>query len=418
MSDGYTYVKNKIADNVKPETEQWITNEYIPMLERKALSRSTQKNYLQGLKKLLLIEKIDPLELEEMSQDQVNQLGKTVAANIQSSKYQERGGETHPRRKNLFWKTFQQTVDLAGHDTDQLPEFKAKNKGNVKTQADTKPEEMPTPEDMKQFIQTVGKHTGSQHQLRNQALLLLLWDKGPRIGEALNIKLKDCEISNDRLTIKITGNKKSEDRKVEIYQGRETLKEFIQTHPGKPDDYLFSDLNHEEYGSPVSRTKFGDKHNQVNQKESFDFKTFGEPNHIFRKAMVTSHVLNDWATWEEVCKLQGKSPDSTKPDYLKMALSDVNNTVGQKIGALENQEERDYHMLGEPLLPQKCQACQRINKCFVETCQYCSGDLSTPDRSSFQTTHEEQYKTEIIGRIKGLKDLMEKSDEELEDLIK
>jgi hypothetical protein len=41
-------------------------------------------------------------------------------------------------------------------------------------------------------------------------------------------------------------------------------------------------------------------------------------------------------------------------------------------------------MLGKPLLPQKCKSCSKVNKCFNNHCQYCSGDLKTPKRTAFQ----------------------------------
>lgn len=385
------YVENKIQDQVKPETLEWVKNRYLPFLKRQGLSDGTESNRLQALSKLLLIEELRPETLENKTEKQIRELGEKVAGNIQANEYVEQGSSgMSKRRKRLIWTCFKNIVKLEGFDTDKLPDFKPKETDEVQRRArDTDPEKIPSPEQVKQFVQAMGKYSSDIHKLRNQSLILLMWDKGPRIGEALNIQLKDCSIDNDQLEIFIEGNKGSEDRTVTIYQGRETLKEFIRTHPGNKQDYLFSDLMHRNLDTPVGRDKIGGKIKQVAAEENFQFKTEGEPNHIFRKAMTTSHIVNEWATWEEVCKLQGKKGDSTKPAYLKMALNDVNKSVGQKIGAVGDQEERDFHMLGEPLLPQKCVSCGKINKCFVETCQYCSGNLKTPEKSAFQKTEEE-----------------------------
>lgn len=380
------YVENKIENKVKPETMEWIKNRYLPFLKRQGLSNGTESNRLQALSKLVLIEELEPQTLTDKTEKQVRELGEKIAGNIQANEYVEQGNAgMSKRRKRLVWTCFKNIVELEGHSEDTLPSFKPKETDEVQHRAkDTDPEKIPSPGQVRKFVKDMGKYSSDIHKLRNQALVLLMWDKGPRIGEALNIQLKDCNIENDQLEITIKGNKGCKDRTVTIYQGRETLKEYIRTHPGEDEDYLFSDLMHRNLESPVGRSKIGKKIKQVANAQGFDFKTDGEPNHIFRKAMVTSHIVNEWATWEEVCKLQGKKGDGTKPTYLKMALSDVNESVGQKIGAVQEDKKPDFHMLGEPLLPQKCKSCSKVNKCFNDHCQYCSGDLKTPQRTAFQ----------------------------------
>ena len=54
--------------------------------------------------------------------------------------------------------------------------------------------EIPNRDQMQEFVRNLGKKSRDHVALRNQALALLLWDKGPRIREALSIKLQNVEV--------------------------------------------------------------------------------------------------------------------------------------------------------------------------------------------------------------------------------
>lgn len=382
------YVRKQV-NKLNQIQAEWIKQEYLPYLDRKGLKQSTQDNYLQCVIGVLENEEFNPYEL---TNDGIEALSKKVASNVQSSEYKKSGGEFSKRRKQMIWKSFKDIIKIQGLDENEIIDFKAKSKGNVRKQVKTEPEGMPNPQQTREFLQAIGEVSGESHRERNRALIALMWDVGPRIGEALNIQMKDIEQKTDgSLEIFIEGNKKSKDRTVNIFQGRKIIKDFYKNHPGKDDDYLFSNLKHNKLDKPVDSSKFRKKIKETKRKKQFDITLFGEPNHVWRKAMVTSHGVNEWATWEEICKVQGKKPDSTKPDYWKMAMSDVNKSRGQKIGAIDEDDvEKDSHMLGKQLLPQKCVACGKVNKCFLENCEYCSGNLKTPDRSAFQKDQDEE----------------------------
>jgi hypothetical protein len=92
--------------------------------------------------------------------------------------------------------------------------------------------------------------------------------------------------------------------------------------------------------------------------------------------MVTFHIVNEFASWEQICKWHGKKTDATKPDYLKMALSDVDASVAANMGVSDGVDRnRDNRMLGKPLLPLECVGCGRQNPCFEEVCTLCGENL-------------------------------------------
>jgi hypothetical protein len=114
---------------------------------------------------------------------------------------------------------------------------------------------------------------------------------------------------------------------------------------------------------------------QAKTQAELDFKTYGEPFHIFRKASSTFYVVNEIISWEEVCKRQRKKPDSTKPDYILRAMEDVEQSTAEGLGLeTENTDNRGV-MTGTPLLPKKCGTCQTVNNCLRDSCTQCQATL-------------------------------------------
>lgn len=391
--------------------DQWIKTKFLPYLKTVGAQKNgTQANYLQSLQKILVEHPdLNITELHQLPKEELENQTQTIAQNIQASKYRKTPGENGKRRKLQQWTTWKriletQNIKTGSHHPWMPSNIKwTENKEEINKRVSTTPEDLPTPQQMKNYIYTLGYVSGEDTQLRNQSLALLLWDKGPRIGEALNIKMKDIDINGEQLRIHITGNKGSEDRTVEVFQGRKTLKDYIQKHPAKNQEeaYLFAKLRHHKYFEKLGPRKLREKIHQARSHSELDFKTSGEPFHVFRKAMITSHIVNEWATWEQVCTWHGKNTDATKPDYLLMALSDVDASVAEKMGVDDDVErQRDSRMLGPALLPRTCPGCGVENRCFHEICEKCGVELpdsSLPKNQDLRGSDEEERGVVDVG---------------------
>lgn len=407
-------IKNKIQNQSNKLPSQWIQTEYIHKLERKGIKNNTKAGYLKALRKIYLKEETNPQEIKKLTEDELRKLNLKVQRRIQNSQYKIKDGELTVRRKRQQWRSWKDHLQALNIDTSDtqnyMPEIsftKTKNSEDI-----TQPEDLPTRSQMKQFCINLRKNSHPHTATRNQALAMLLWDKGPRIGEALCIKIKHIQIQGKQVKIKIPGNKGSDTRKVELFQGRHTIKKWIQEHPARENKeaYLFPPLQNQSYTSQLDRNSLSTQFHRA--ASNLDFKTRNEPFHIFRKAMVSFHIVNEYATWEQVCKWHGKKTNSTKPDYLKMALSDVDASVASKMGVKDDVDrERDNEMLGKPLLPVECTECSSLNKCFHEICNSCGNELPENELPNHLDTDDGQNveKAKLKATYRELESMLEKA---------
>jgi integrase len=414
--------KNQIQRQLTEKQKDWILDQYLPQLKRTTVkSRGSQANYLQAIKKIFDMTEtsVDLTTLDTLEESELEKVNVQIVENIQDSKYRNTKGVNSRRRKSHQWTAWKKALETQGIDSGvhqpYIPKVKFEEEDGVNHRSNTKPEDLPAPSDVKKFVDSLGNVSGNGNGLRNQALAMLLWDKGPRIGEALDIQNKHWTINGKQLKITIPGNKKSSTRTVEIFQGRKTLKDWIQTHPNKTDDeaYLFPNGN-DGRSRIQTENHLRDKFKQARNNAELTFKVDGEPCHIFRKAMDTAHLVNEWATWEQVCTWKGKSPDSTKPDYVLMATEDVDAAVAEKIGISDDVDREVSSRLKEaPLLPKECGECGNVNTCFKDVCSKCGTELpesTLPKGDAFEESDRvsknqvERIEAEFEKKLKKIKE--------------
>lgn len=414
--------KIKSEDEISEEEQEFIFQEYMPFLERKGVSSDgTKANYLQSLYHLTKETRQKINELTDLNEKEIEELNEDIVDRIQANKFKEKSGGLTVRRKKHFWTTWRRIMEVQNIDVrkynDYIPETNFEVNDKIDRQADTKPEDLPTPDQTKEFVKKLGEKSGDGTALRNQALIMLLWDKGPRIGEALALKMKNVTVSGKKVKInfsKEVANKRSKDRTVTVFQGRKILKDWIESHPMRDqgEAYLFPKMKGDDFFSELSKKPLRRKIHQA--AAEIDFKTRGEPFHIFRKGFYTSHAVNEWGSWEETCSYTGKKDDGTKPDYVKQALKDVDASVAEKMGVdIEVAKgDKESRMKGPPLLPKDCSSCDKKNRCIQEVCQYCGTELPESQMPKNITEEEDVAATkdeveQLQNRIDNLKESLE-----------
>jgi len=405
---------------ISQEEQEFIFQEYMPFLERKGVnSDGTKANYLQSLYHLTKETKEKINELEDLDEEALEDLNNDIVDRIQANEFKEQSGGLAVRRKKHFWTTWRRVLEVQNIDVrdynDYIPETNFQVNDRVNRQAETKPEDLPTPEQTKEFVKKLGEKSGDGTALRNQALIMLLWDKGPRIGEALALKMKNVTISGRKVKIDISkrvANKRSEKREFTIFQGRKLIKDWIERHPMRDqgEAYLFPKMKGDDYFSELSKKPLRRKIHQA--ASDIDFKTEGEPFHIFRKGFYTSHVVNEWGSWEETCSYTGKKDDGTKPDYVKQALKDVDASVAEKMGVdIEVKDGgSESRMKGPPLLPKDCSSCGKKNRCIQEVCQYCGATL--PEAKISNINEEDEIMQADEDELRQALDKLEKLEDQ------
>jgi len=419
--------KIKDSETINQETKDFLTKDYLNEVKRSgADSKKTQEIYLRRLKRILDHQNLEKKQVEKMNEEELGQLNDDIVENVQDSEYKKTAGDFIVRTKRGFWGSWKRMLQTLGLDTSEHQDYMPVNVqfSSERTETDRKKkttaEDLPDREQVKQFLKTLKTVSSEGTALRNQALVGLLWDTGPRIGEVIEddeiqtIRMEQVHVSNDRIHIKFKSNKnkteqerEENDRRVEIFQCRKILQEYIEQHPKRndPDAFLFPPGKNNQHHSDDSRfytstskSPIRRKIHQTRRKAELEFKTKREPFHIFRKGMITYYVMNEVLSWEKVCERTGKDPSSTMPTYLKMAMSDINAQAAEGFGLDRDTRNDEHRMIGPPLLPIKCSSCEKENKCTKENCTSCGHtlpDAEMPDNLETEIIEEEIYQNEL-----------------------
>jgi integrase len=364
---------------------------------------NTQEIYLRRMNKILKQENLEISDIQSCSEEELKELNQEIVEAVQNSKYKANSGEYIVRTKRSYWGSWKRLLEALGYNIGEYNDYMpnnvsfSSNRGQVDKKKKTTPEDLPDSQQVRQFLKTLGQISKEENQLRNQAIIGLIWDIGARIGEVMEddqletIKMNQVSVNGERVHIKVKGNKnkneeekKDSDRRVEVFQCRKLLKDYIEQHPRRndPDAFLFyPDANNQHhtheskfYTCP-SKNPLRSKIHRVKREAGLEFKTKREPFHIFRKGMITYYVMNDILSWEKVCERAGKDPSSTMPIYLKMAMDDINSQAAEAFGLNDETREHEHRMIGPPLLPRTCNQCGEENQCIKEMCSSCGEEL-------------------------------------------
>ena len=381
------------------EKEKQALNNHVQVL-RNSKPISSGHTLAKHLSKLRNISRHNSWSLIKVNPDK--ETNKKVRNQIQNAEYKQESGDYQRKNKKDHWIAWKYWIEkFHGKDLDKvLPEASFnRDRNQVDVQADTRPEDLPTPEDMRKLLAAIRSVSDQKTGLRNAMIYMLIWDLGTRKMETFPIKMKDVDVQKDRIRIYVHGNKKSYDDWVRVFQGEQMLREYIEQHPASndPEAYLFPKLYQNEMHDFVNPRAVKRKMRQAKSQAGLDFKTYGEPFHIFRKASTTYYVVNDILDWDGVCKRQRKEGDGTKPDYLLMAMEDVERNAAEGFGLETGDSDREGAMSGPPLLPKECEVCGRKNSCLNDSCVECGAVLPEnrlPDKIP-EVSEESQMKSEL-----------------------
>ena len=418
-------VKN--SENLTENEKTLIVHDFIHEL-RNGENIQSDYTFAKHVRKLKNIAEYNTWNLAEL--EPTREISKEIRNQIQVSAYKSKTEEnsqySEKNKKDHWttWKYFLKHVHNISNPkrSDYLPPASfSSNKDDVDKQVTTNPKDLPNPRQFRKLLKTFRQQGKDKVADRNVAFFMFLWDTGARAGEALDVQMKHVEIRDGNLYIdEIKGNKGSDDRINRIWQGEKLLKNYYTNHPARdnPEAYLFPKTYYNEWTETVGSSQLADVMRAAKASASLEFNDYGEPLHIFRKAMSTFLVVNDIMDWETVCSRQGKKEDSTKPDYILRAEEDRELIEAKGFGLEEDQENEDGekkgHMIGDPLMPQNCQSCDRVNNCLQDLCVECGGELqySTLPKNKVEADPEdvmrenltEEKVDELMRDIQRLKD--------------
>jgi site-specific recombinase XerD/ribosomal protein L37E len=243
--------------------------------------------------------------------------------------------------------------------------YKSRNKEKL-------PTEMLTEDDIKKLINS------ATTLRRDKAIIALLWDAGIRVGELLNLKISDLELSGELAHITVVG--KTGSRKIPIAFAVPYLASYLQLRENsKPEDPLFvsegswRNLNKRTTGAAITKML-----RLAAQRAGI--KKHIHP-HLFRHSRATN--LANKLTEPQMRQFFGWSRSSDMPSvYVHLSGRDLDDNYLRAIG--KKPPERVIVQATEKV----CARCGYVNPATNLYCARCGMPLSEQEALNKQKEEE------------------------------
>jgi site-specific recombinase XerD len=221
---------------------------------------------------------------------------------------------------------------------------------------------------------------------RDRAFISLLFESGMRLGEALNLRIKDVHFNSDRTFVNITKSK-TEPRPVYVFNCIPDLRSWLNQHPDKnnPDALLFVSIKRNkkrEWGV----VKWGYDGawmilQRIAERAGIKKKVWV---HLLRHSAATRDARAGMPT--QLMKLKyGWSGNSRMADrYTHRNYEDVAKWQEKQLG-IKNDVQAD------PQAPRKCPRCGELSPWTNRLCQRCGQALDVPAIMEKEALYEDIF---------------------------
>lgn len=252
------------------------------------------------------------------------------------------------------------------------------------------PEEILTVEEIKRMAEAA-------FNLRDRAVIMVLYESGTRAGELIGLKIKDLEFDEYGGVIIVDG--KTGMRRIRLINSVPDLKNWLNHHPfaKDPSVALFPQLR--------DKCSHMGNHATLDHIVKHTAKRAGITKnvypHLLRHSRAT-HLANE-LTEQQLKVIFGWSGASRQvATYVHLSGADVDKRMLEINGLTKKEEPKD-----NPLRPRKCPRCKKQNPATARFCIDCAAALD------LQTALEVDAKREKMDSV--MNELME--DPEVQKLI-
>jgi site-specific recombinase XerD len=248
-----------------------------------------------------------------------------------------------------------------------------------------------TEEEVKELIKTA-------KNFRDKAIIAVLYETGCRIGEFLNMKIRDVKFDKFGAIAHVNG--KTGERIIRLVNTVPYLKEWLRYHPDNREDNWFWVA---KYDKDVKRLDYMSIWHTLKETALKAEMTKNVRPHIMRHSRIT-HV----ATKVSECVLRimfGWTPGSDMPKiYTHLSGKAVDDAVLNGVYGISNGKEEK----GSVIAPKRCSNCGEDNPSDYDFCLNCKWPLGD---NSIWTPEKEYWKTITIEKLEKL------VDEKLEEIV-
>lgn len=200
------------------------------------------------------------------------------------------------------------------------------------------------------------------NNLRNKALISVLYETGIRVGELLGMKIKDIDIDDYMISIHVDG--KTGKRTVFLRGFKKHLIDYLNSHPFRDNREAYvwcgdSPNEHVHYSRVTDLIKRAALNSGMEKERSMKVHP-----HLFRHSIATT--MSSILTEQEMKKLFGWTQESEMAAiYCHLSAHDVKNSVASKVYGLTNGEIKQKE---DTLKPKLCESCGRENPADAKFC--------------------------------------------------
>ncbi|RLI76816.1 integrase [Archaeoglobales archaeon] len=291
---------------------------------------------------VIIAENMPGIDLEKAGREDI----KRIAEWVQDRNYSAETKKDYRVALRVFYKW----LDLGDVRAREVPERVKLLRATVKNQAKKLPNEILTEEEVRELI----RHATNP---RTKCLIALLWETGARMGELIDLKVKD--IVRWRHGYQLILNGKTGSRRVPIIVSEPYINEWLDKHPLKdsaewPDVWLWVEVKKQNHRGRKKRV--GEKANyhalvrdiqraakRAGITKAVNPHNFRHSRATFMANYFTEAQMNQWFGWVPASRMPAR--------YVHLSGRDIDRAYAVLCG-VEGEETRSPEFV-----PKECPRC-------------------------------------------------------------
>lgn len=384
------------------ETNKKHIEKFIDKIRAEGSSKDRIHNYLWSLNKVCSNTDITLSTADE--DDLIKVVGKINNDQLNDKDYSPYSKAEFRKTLSKFYRGYMDQPELV-----EFMQIDPKKKEIQKLEA----EQLPRPEYVKELIDAC-------RNVRDEALVMTLWDTGARIEAVLNLKWKNFEPDEENPSISFTERNKTMLRKIPIGSSQPILKRWMDEHPEpEPSSYIFTKYEGNKDTKHPGQQAMG--YSTVYAMLKRRRKDAGIPQrintnpHSFRKARAT-YLASTGMNVNMLAKFMGWSQISTAQKYVSLAQNQLDSAFKEAVGLDTQGEGKGLEWNNQQLKPGKCESCKTIVSQAWNQCPECH---TTINEDSLLAVLEQQKSDEEdqVEKVKRLAEAMEQNPELVGDIL-